>query len=854
MLRPGLLLSRFELLSVLGRGGMGEVWRARDLRLGRDVAIKVLPEDLAREPDRVARFEREARALAALNHPNVAQIYELGEAVPDPGLGAAVGDVPVVPVRFLVMELVEGESLSRRLRAGALPVSDALLIGCQVARGLAAAHERGVIHRDLKPGNIVLAAEGEAKVLDFGLARFSRGRRPPEDVDVTAKLAESGGVVGTAAYMAPEQVRGEECDERCDAWSFGCCLAEMLIGARVFDGPSVPDIMSRVLEGRTELQRLPPDTPATVRDLVASCLAANPSRRPRLARVAEELEATSTAGIGRRRRGRRWVVAAVLAAAVVSSGWFAWRAVRHAPGPTQAALRLGVALEPVRAGWPAPPPGLATRLDAELLRAVAARKALEVVSPGRAEVRVSATAEGAAGAARLRSTILDARSGAVIRVLDAPVGAQLAADGADDASGVAAALELEGLCREVAREDPLHAFLLRRTEVLEAASAFRDGLQLTMRTRLAEAKEAFRRAVQADPRFWPAHLWLALNAKATAHFGEWEGELAAARALVPHPDEAEAVVLEEVAAMLSEDSQRRLEALERARALFPGSGELTYRAGQTYRFQDRPTDAIPMFEKLLAAGWRPDWSPTREELAYSQLLAGRLDDTLRTTSVGEARFPTRYKYPLYAAFALQQLGRQHDAREALGRAIRKHLDFGTTSALVVHQTAQYWASLLRWDDERRRQWQAALDAADAGLRDTPRDGELVLGRGQALAGLGRFAEARAVLEPLARTDADDPSVFLALAEASGRMGDAAAARAALARAAELWRKGGVPAVGALAYNIGSRWATLGDTAQAADWLLRARDQYGMDRLDLAMDPDLDPLRRAGLLDKLPPRR
>ncbi len=262
MLRSGLLLSRFELVSVLGRGGMGEVWRARDLRLGRDVAIKVLPAELAREPDRVARFEREARALAALNHPNVAQIYELGEAVPTGGPEDGGADVPRAPVRFLVIELVAGESLAHRLRAGALPLAEALRVAGQVARGVAAAHARGVIHRDLKPGNVMLTPEGEAKVLDFGLARFRPGRRPPEDVDVTAQLGETGGVVGTAAYMSPEQVRGEECDESCDAWSFGCCLAEMLTGARAFTAPSVPEIMGKVLDGRADLERLRPKRPA----------------------------------------------------------------------------------------------------------------------------------------------------------------------------------------------------------------------------------------------------------------------------------------------------------------------------------------------------------------------------------------------------------------------------------------------------------------------------------------------------------------------------------------------------------------------------------------------------------------
>ena len=856
MLRPGLRLARFELVSVLGRGGMGEVWRARDLRLGRDVALKVLPESLAADPDRVARFEREARTLAALNHANVAQIYELGEAVPDPGAGGFTGDEPRTAVRFLVMELVEGESLSRRLRSGPMPLAEALAVARQVVRGLDAAHARGVIHRDLKPGNIMLTGAGVAKVLDFGLARFRPDRRPPDDVDVTAKQADSGTVVGTAAYMSPEQVRGEECDERCDIWALGCCVAEMLSGKRTFDGPTVPDIMTRVLSGRANLDLLPPGTPSDIRSLLAASLQTNRARRPTLEEISRALDVSTsvTRRIPRRAPWRRAAVAAAVLIAVAAA-LLVWRTRPPARPRPAAAPALLVALEPVRRGSSAPAGDLAPRLDGELLRAVAARKVLKVVRAGKDDLRVQTVVTGAAGGATARFTVLDAATGAVLEIREAPLGGAGGDDRVAEAAGVlTSALEREQVCRALEAADPLHGFLARRTKMLPAAAAFRDGLQFAMRTRQPEARKAFELALAADPSFWPAHLYLALNAKATGRFNEWEGELQSARRLEPHPDEAEAVVIEEVAAMLSEDSQRRLEALERARAFFPESGELTYRAGQAYRFQDRPGEAIPLFERLLQAGWRPEWSPTREELALSQLLAGKLNGVLKTTTEGEERFPTRYKYPLYAALALQQSGQQAMAREALKRAIRKHLDFTNTDPLLVHQTAQYWASLLRWDEERRRQWQAALGEAERGLAAKPADPDLILARAEALAGLGRFAEARADLGGLATARCGDPGVFLALARACGGLGDTGCARDALDRAAGLWRAGGVPALGTLAYNIAAGWAALGDARQGYEWLLRARDQYGADRLDLAMDPDLDSLRRAGLLEKLPPRR
>ncbi len=855
MLRPGIALSHFELVAFLGMGGMGEVWRARDVKLGRDVALKVLPAGLAADPERIARFEREARALAALNHPNVAQIYELGETAPEPGPEGGGGEGAGTTVRFLVMELVDGETLARRLRGGPLPVEEALWIARQVVRGLQAAHTRGVIHRDLKPGNIMINAVGEAKVLDFGLARFRPDRRPPDDVDVTANQVISGTVLGTAAYMAPEQVRGEECDERCDIWAFGCCLAEMLTGKRTFDAPTVPDIMSKVLSSKADLGQLPPGAPASVGALIASCLEQNRSNRPNLDEIAKALDVSgSVTQPVHRRVAWRPAIAGVLLLAAAGAGIFLWRG-RPKERPRAATPVLRVALAPVQRGASGVSAELASRLDSALLGAVVERKALKAVQAGEADLRVEGVIEGRRNAAALRFTVIDAASGAVLEAREAPL---TGADGRDAVPDIArflaGELEREQICRALEDQDPLHGFLARRTKVLEAAAAFRDGLQLVARTRLADARKAFERALAADPGFWPAHLYLALNAKATGRFAEWGGELQAARKLAPHPDDAEAVVIEEVAATLSEDSQRRLEALERARAIFPESGELTYGAAQAYRFQDRPGEAIPLFEKLLRAGWRPDWSPTREELALSQLLAGRLDDVLKTTAEGEQRFPTRYKYPLYAAFALQQSGRHPQACEALKRAIRKHFDFAGAPPLVVYQTAQYWASLLRWDEERRRQWQATLAEAERGLATDPKDADLLVARADALVGLGRFAEARTTLSPLAATPKGNTDAFLALARACAGLGDAGCAKGALERAAALWREGKGPALGTLAYNIAAGWAVLGETQQSYEWLLRARDQYGADALDIAMDPDLDALRQAGLLAKLPPRR
>jgi serine/threonine protein kinase len=222
-LTTGTQLGSYEVLSLLGRGGMGEVYRARDTKLKREVAIKTLPEEFSRDPERLARFQREAEALAVLNHPNIAHVYGLEES-PN--------------TRCIVMELVEGETLQQRLTRGAIPVEEALQIAKQIAEALEAAHERGIIHRDLKPGNIMLTADGKVKVLDFGLAKALQAQQPSNltNSPTLASAASMPGVVlGTAAYMSPEQARGQNADHRSDVFAFGCVLCRLLLFDLVLD-------------------------------------------------------------------------------------------------------------------------------------------------------------------------------------------------------------------------------------------------------------------------------------------------------------------------------------------------------------------------------------------------------------------------------------------------------------------------------------------------------------------------------------------------------------------------------------------------------------------------------------------
>jgi Tol biopolymer transport system component len=266
----GRSLPPYEILEKIGAGGMGEVYRARDTSLGRDVALKVLPDAWSRDAGRIARFEREARSLAALHHPNIATLF---------------GFHDVEGMRFLAMELVEGRDLAERLVAGPLPVDEALDVAAQIAEGLEEAHERGIVHRDLKPANVKVTSDGRAKILDFGLAQALADPLPTDTPDETptAELAltEVGAVVGTAAYMSPEQARGKPVDRRTDIWAFGCLLYECLTGQRAFEGETVTDRLAAVLQSEPDWSRLPAGVPPTVRELLQRCLRKDPRERQR---------------------------------------------------------------------------------------------------------------------------------------------------------------------------------------------------------------------------------------------------------------------------------------------------------------------------------------------------------------------------------------------------------------------------------------------------------------------------------------------------------------------------------------------------------------------------------------------
>ena len=332
----GQSISHYRITGKLGAGGMGVVYRAADPKLSRDVALKVLPEAFASDPERMARFEREAKVLASLNHPNIASIY----GFEDSG-----------KIRALVMELVAGPTLAERIKQGAIPLDEALHIAKQIAEGLEFAHERGIIHRDLKPSNVKVTPEGAVKLLDFGLAKALEGDATEEELQnsptLTAAATRGGILLGTAAYMSPEQARGKRVDRRADIWAFGCLLYEMLTGRRTFSGETTSDTLAAVIRAEPDWSSLPASTPPHIRELMRRCLHKDPKLRLRdigEARIAidqyladptgaSEIVASGLSPAARNalRSRERWawaMVATILLLAAIASGLSYWRLAR----------------------------------------------------------------------------------------------------------------------------------------------------------------------------------------------------------------------------------------------------------------------------------------------------------------------------------------------------------------------------------------------------------------------------------------------------------------------------------------------------------------------------------------------
>ena len=346
-LTPGFRFGSYEIVAQLGVGGMGEVYRARDTQLKRDVAIKILPSDVTADADRLSRFQREAEILASLNHANIAHVFGIAEAD---------------GVRGIVMELAEGRTLAQMLIRGALPIDEALGIARQIAEALETAHDRGVVHRDLKPANVMLTPDGVVKVLDFGLAK-ALNAGPEANIDAATftspAMTRAGIILGTAAYMSPEQARGRAVDARTDIWAFGCVLFEMLSGRQPFDGETITDILGAIVHKEPEWSLVPATVPESLRRLLERCLAKDQKQRLRniadvrleiqdlLARPRSTVSGGGQASLSRKSRAIQLVglISAVLVGVALASGYWSMRA-RSSGGDALLPMHLSVALAP----------------------------------------------------------------------------------------------------------------------------------------------------------------------------------------------------------------------------------------------------------------------------------------------------------------------------------------------------------------------------------------------------------------------------------------------------------------------------------------------------------------------------
>jgi len=337
----GKTLSHYKVIEKMGQGGMGEVYRAEDTNLSREVAIKVLPEQFTQDPQRLARFEREAKLLASLNHPNIAAIYGFEEAD---------------GVRFLAMELVPGETLQERVAKGPMPVEEALEVCRQIAEGVEAAHEKGVIHRDLKPANVKVTPEGKVKILDFGLAKAFEEETPAADISqsptLTEEMTRAGVILGTAAYMSPEQAKGEVVDKRADIFAFGCVLYELLTGKRTFDGKTITETLGAIIHKEPEWEVLPATTPWRIQELLRRCLTKDAHDRLRdIAHVRIEIKLaveepttvspTGVTGATQAPLWRRAIPWSITAVVIVVAGVAIWTLTRP---QERLVLRLALAL------------------------------------------------------------------------------------------------------------------------------------------------------------------------------------------------------------------------------------------------------------------------------------------------------------------------------------------------------------------------------------------------------------------------------------------------------------------------------------------------------------------------------
>ncbi|HMA29575.1 MAG TPA: protein kinase [Thermoanaerobaculia bacterium] len=669
-LSPGVRLGPYEILAVLGAGGMGEVYRARDPRLNRDVALKVLPEDFLEGEERKGRFEREARLLAALNHPGIAAVYSF-EEIPGPPSSSS----STAARHILVMELVEGFDLAERLASGPLSLEETLSLARQIAGALSAAHEKGIVHRDLKPANVRVMHDGRVKILDFGLAKAeAKAAGADTDAPTASKHTQAGVVLGTVGYMSPEQARGLPVDKRTDIWAFGCVLYEMLTGRRAFEGDSAPDTMAAILRGEADLSRMPPGTPSRLVSLLRRTLQKDPSKRLRdIADALPDLEETP-AGEGRAGRQVPWfsIAAAAAAVAVLAAGgvWLA-RGRGGSPGASSAGASVvvpSIAVLPfTNLSDDKAQEYFSDGLSEELMGLLAKAKELHVTGRTSSFAFKGKTEDLRTIGRKLNvATVLEGsvrRSGDEIRVstqlVNVADGYQIWAETynrkmteifavQDEIAGaVVAALKV----RLLRKEPPVTS--RHRTSNPEAYNQFLLGRQFFNRASpedFRRSREAYRKAIMLDPGYAAAWAGLAIAEMFVADFAE-------------------------TAAERDQGNRSALSAADKAISLDPELGEAFaargfLRSGIAWDWGGARAD----FDRALSL--QPGDSDT--QWRYGEFLAscGRLAEAVAATRKAADLDPLSAPAWTFLGIHLQESGQFEEARKALARAVEINPEFG----------------------------------------------------------------------------------------------------------------------------------------------------------------------------------
>jgi tetratricopeptide (TPR) repeat protein len=866
-LSAGDRLGRYEILGPLGAGGMGEVHRARDLELERDVAVKVLPEAVAENPDRLDRFRREAKAVAKLSHPNILEIYDYGRE----------GEIT-----YSVTELLEGETLRERLEGGTLGWRKATEIGAAIADGLAAAHEAGIVHRDLKPSNVFLTDDGRVKVLDFGLARHDslESEESGTQAPTLTRHTDPGTVLGTVGYMSPEQVSGRAVDHRSDIFSLGCVLYEMVLGKRAFVRDTAVETMNAILKEEpadisASGEALPPELAGTVR----RCLEKKPQSRFQSAsdlaynlRTISSASATTAAGPAPRVGGRRsaaWIAVAAVAAIAIVAGTVVWAPWRGAPEPTPDVLSNRVAIVPLENRTGDPSLDTLGVMAADLIvQRFTETGAVEVVpmadvvdelpsgglegdrKRGWSHVLGLSRERGAglvvSGAyyvddetLRLQARVDNAASGELIYTFEPVAVAREAA-----AEGIETLRELVLAAVAAHVNDPfINISVMSPPSSYEAFQSFERGSE-QYGSNYPEAIRHFRRALEIDPDFHFARYNLIWAYSGSGDLTMWERELTAAEDYLNRMTPYDRTSIQYQRAAFNGDRQGQANALRHMLEIWPQSVDARTDLGLAAMWLNRPGEAVEVLEPILFSR-----TPSRFVLAWWSLrwmtealhMLGDYERELEYAELGLERFPDVGQFHFAKARALAAMGLAAGATEVIDACLPVRLsEGGNNLGWVMTETAFE----LRAHGHRRASddmvaravawWEREASESDIEKRES---GDLSE-QSYALFVAGRWDQAREPLEELNERGWRPIQVAGALGVIAARTGNHEEAR----RIFDDLPDPGLP----LSAAQRSAWraliaANLGEKDRAVDLLSEAFSQGMPYRIIWHSDPGLEPL-------------